>query len=68
MATAEPKLTIQQIARSENLSDETVRRWIKKNLLPAIEYPGTGKQKNYRIDPEVWAEFQKHYRTNSKKM
>lgn len=55
-------LTVQQIASSENVSADTVRRWIAKGLLPAYEYPGSGNDPIIRIHLADFEQFKKSCR------
>lgn len=46
------KLSVQEIAAKEGVSDDTVRRWIRKGLLPAYDYPGRSHDPITRVDLE----------------
>jgi excisionase family DNA binding protein len=59
MSGSTKKLTIQDIAQSENVSDDTVRRWINTGQLPAYTYPGSGKDPITRIDVQDFEQFKR---------
>jgi excisionase family DNA binding protein len=42
-------LTVHEVARVLRVDDTTVRRWVRKGVLPAIFLPGGGKRLGYRI-------------------
>ncbi len=49
-------LSVAEIARQLNISEDTVRRWIKSGKLEALELGG-----QYRIHPQDYEKFlQKH--------
>jgi excisionase family DNA binding protein len=52
-----PFLTVQDIAERLQVSEQTVRRWIKTGQLPAIELGG-----QYRVSPDDFREFLKKHR------
>jgi excisionase family DNA binding protein len=49
-------LSVSEIAKQLNISEDTVRRWIKAGKLPALELGG-----QYRIHPQEYEAFlQRH--------
>jgi len=56
------KLSVQQIAAMEGVSDDTVRRWIATGALQCWEYPGSGKEVIVRVDPADLEAFRSRYR------
>lgn len=43
-------LTINEVAEALRVDSTTVRRWIRKGCLNALELPRVGKRKSYRIE------------------
>jgi excisionase family DNA binding protein len=52
-------LRVQDIVERMHVSEETVRIWIRKKLLPAIRIG-----RDYFIDPDEFEEFLKRHRTD----
>lgn len=42
-------LTVHEIAEILRVDDTTVRRWITKRILPAVELPHAGLRRAYRV-------------------
>ena len=57
----ETYLTVQEIAKRLKVGEQTVRRWIKKGILPAIDILGV-----YRISEADFQEFISKYRMKPK--
>jgi excisionase family DNA binding protein len=55
-------LRVPDIVERMGVSEETVRIWIRRKLLPAIRIG-----RDYFIDPEEFEEFLKKHRTDRKK-
>jgi len=45
----DPLLTVREVALWLRVDATTVRRWIKNEILEAIELPHSGKRRGYRI-------------------
>ena len=55
-------LTVQDVAKRLQTSEQTIRRWILSGALPAIELVGG----QYRIHPDDFAEFLRKRRIRPK--
>lgn len=47
-------LTVSQVAKIAGVSNQTVRRWTDRGLLPCVRFPGSGYRRYRRSEVEAF--------------